>query len=326
MTRLAKKLTDIEIDEISVVDRPANQHGLITFAKNAGAGEGIPIQEDQMPDAEIYDADGTPVDPEELEIGDVVYDEDGNEYVFLEEEEEPEPVGKAGGWGAFKEGATAAWKGARNTPGARAAIAGDAASTGQKRGAAFGLHLGNKKNLARYGAGIGAGAAGTAYALGKSAGDEILEALSKAVTDSDRDQIIAKAISEVNIYKAQADELSKALDEERDARITEAYISKAAEYNLPVAPGILGPILKAMAEVLSDEQLDVVDQLFSSVGDALYDEIGYVGGTDQPTVLDNVWGATGELVAKSNMSEAEAMTALFSANPAAYEAYLAEGR
>ena len=29
-----RKLTDIEIDEVSVVDRPANQHGLIAFSKS----------------------------------------------------------------------------------------------------------------------------------------------------------------------------------------------------------------------------------------------------------------------------------------------------
>ena len=39
------------------------------------------------PDADvIYDVEGDEVDPGLLEHGDVVYDESGNEYVFVEED------------------------------------------------------------------------------------------------------------------------------------------------------------------------------------------------------------------------------------------------
>jgi hypothetical protein len=35
-TRTVKRLYDLEIDEISLVDRPANQHGLVAIAKRPG--------------------------------------------------------------------------------------------------------------------------------------------------------------------------------------------------------------------------------------------------------------------------------------------------
>jgi hypothetical protein len=76
--------------------------------------------------------------------------------------------------------------------------------------------------------------------------------------------------------------------------------------------------------VLTDEQLDVLDQLFEAVGDTLYDEVGYVGDTSNYSVLDQVNAYAGELVGKADMTSAEAVVKAFEDNPAAYEAYLAE--
>ena len=266
MSRPVSKLFDIEIDEVSVVDRPANQGGLIAFAKNAGNGAGPSVQEDHMP---VYtNADGVPVDTDKLNEGDLVYDENGFEYVFTTEdiddvddlqfedsdEREPELVGAS-----------------------------------------------------------------------KSLGDSILEELSKAVTDDERNVVVAKALDRMRASEREVVRLSKALEAEQDQRITEAFISKAAEYNLPVAPEVLGPILKAVAEVLTDDQLDVLDQLFESVGDTLYQEVGYVGDTDNDSVVNRVNAAARELVGKSDgVSDAQAFVALLEANPAAYDAYLAE--
>lgn len=304
------KLFDLDIDEVSVVDRPANQHGLIAFAKAAGAGEDQ-TQEVRMPD-EIFDADGNGVDQDELEHGDVVYDADGNEYVFVLEDEdveerEPEMVGKA----------------ALSGPGAAAAGLGLGARQAGRRTADWAKN--NKKALWAGAAGASAGGAGyVAGRTSKSLGDQVLEELSKAVGDADRDGVIAKAMDVVEVYKAQTEQMAAQLEAMEDERVTEAFISKAAEYNLPVAPGVLGPILKAAATVLTTEQLDVLDELFNSVGDTLYQEIGYVGDTDNVSVLDQVSAYAGELVGKSDMTSAEALVAAFDANPAAYDAYIAE--
>jgi hypothetical protein len=308
-----RKLTDIEIDEVSVVDRPANQHGLIAFSKSI-TGVGTNPEEGTMPpDADvIYDVDGDEVDPGLLEHGDVVYDGTGNEYVFVEDDaQELESVGKmANPLPAFNRGVKAGYGGwTEGMKGGRAGKAGE--------------HLG--KHRWKYGAGVGGtAAAGTAYGVTKSAGDTVLESLSKAVTDEDRDQIIAKAMDEVEVYKAMAEENAQALAYEQDIRLTDAYIAKAAEYNLPVSPDVFGPILKSIAETLSDEQLDVLDAIFEAIGDALYDEVGYVGDTDNGSVVDMVDAYADELVGKSDLSHAEAAVAMYSAHPEAYEAYLAE--
>lgn len=87
--RPVKKLSDLEIDEVSLVDRPANQHGLVAIAKRGAKEEAMP---------EIYDAEGYPVEEDELQEGDVVYDEQGAEYVFTED------VGDDGTSGQFDDG------------------------------------------------------------------------------------------------------------------------------------------------------------------------------------------------------------------------------
>lgn len=331
MTPPVKKLFDLEIDEVSVVDRPANQHGLITFAKSAGLLEAV-NQEDTMPDDEIFDAEGAAVDPEVLEHGDVVYDAEGTEYVFVEEGQEAPEVEKALNFGALnakaktfgaqaKQFAQGASAGVKKGP----ATVGGAGGAGYKAGStAWGNRTGFQRGLIA-GAPVAAGTGAVGYATAKkSLGDEILEELSKAVNDTDRDEIIAKALNEVEVYKAQADAMAEQLAEIEEARIEDAFISKAAEYNLPVAPEVLGPILKAAATVLTEEQLDVLDSLFESVGDTLYQEVGYVGDTSNSSVMDQVNAYAGELVGKADVSEAEAIVKAFENNPAAYEAYLAE--
>jgi hypothetical protein len=367
MTRpVRNKLFDLEFDEVSAVDRPANQLGLIAFAKSA-QGEDPNSQEDSMPEIEVYDSDGLAVDGAALEHGDVVYDEDGTEYVYVEEDSDDESeddedgeqqayyedqdededeeayagVGKAGLPGlrraAFATSAKEAGRGARTQAYgfmhglARNRSAASSAAPGAQASRFGSAAWGNRSNLQRAGIATAAATpfvAGGAVAgnkkFGKSLGDEVLENLSKAVNDDERSEIFAKALNEVEIYKAASEAMAAELDDLRDQQIEDVFIAKAAEYNLPVSPGVLGPILKAMTEVLDDEQLEVVDQLFASVGDALYDEIGYVGDTDNVSVLDQVNAFAGELVNKSDLSPEQAQVLAFESNPAAYEAYLNE--
>lgn len=317
--RPRNKLFDIDIDEVSVVDRPANQGGLIAFAK-AADGEAA-NQEDTMPDV-IFDAEGNGVDEDELEHGDVVYDDDGNEYVFVVEDDDDD----AEAYDEYDDSDELVGVGKATLSGPGAVVAGlPLAASNAKRAA--GEHL--KKHKKKYiGGAIGAGTAGAAgggyMAYSKSLGDEVLEELSKAMNDADRDTVIAKAMDVVELYKAQSDEMAEQMALMEDQRIEEAFISKAAEYNLPVAPEVLGPILKAAATVLDEEQLDVLDELFNAVGDVLYDEIGYVGDTDNTSVLDEVSAVADELVGKADLTSAEALVAAFDANPAAYDQYLLE--
>lgn len=261
MSRAVRKLFDLEIDEVSVVDRAANQHSLIAFAKSANAGEVTTPVEESMPE-DIFDEAGNAVDVETLEHGDVVFDADGTEYVWVEGEEDE---------------------------------LSELAEDGQ----------------------VLAG-------VGKSLGDTVLEELSKAVTDADRELVIAKAMDEVSKAQEEARQAREWAQAEREARLTNEYISKAAEYNLPVSPEILGPILKSIDENLDEDEAAILHELLASVGDSLYSEIGYVGESSNNSVLDTVDAYAAELVGKSDLTREQALTAMFEANPEAYDAYLSE--
>jgi hypothetical protein len=81
MPRRVRELSNIEIDEVSLVDRPANQHARVAIAKRATEEENVP---------EIYSEDGQLLDETQLEHGDVVYDTEGNAYMFVVDEDEDE--------------------------------------------------------------------------------------------------------------------------------------------------------------------------------------------------------------------------------------------
>lgn len=98
MPRVVKQLSDMEIDEISLVDRGANQHAAVSIAKRA------PEEDHNMPDFYIEDENGelSLLDPEQATEGMTVFDESGNEYVLeaeageeVVEERELAEVGKS---------------------------------------------------------------------------------------------------------------------------------------------------------------------------------------------------------------------------------------
>lgn len=265
MPKPIKNVTDIEIDEISLVDKGANQHAMVTIAKRAP-------EEDLMP--ELYDESGAVVDQDALEDGQVVFDQDGQAYVYndaAEEEIEPEKELAEVGKSAFFE-KTAAEK-----------------PTG----------------------GFAA---------------EVLAELSKAYSDEDRDKVLSKAFSKIEEIEkryAKAEELAKS---ERDLRLTREYIAKAAEYNLPVAPDELGPVLYRMTEAMSFDDCSVIAKCLETAGSMLFEEIGYQGGGDNADIMDQVSAFAKERVEVGKSVSPSDIEAVFEENPAAYDDYLSAQR
>jgi hypothetical protein len=265
MPRPVRKLSNMEIDEISLVDKGANQHAMITIAKRAP-------EEETMP--ELYTEDGELLDENTLTDGDVVYDEAGNAYEFtLEEEEveerEPELVGKS----------------ARPNPFERKAPV-------------------SKKSE-------------------KSFTESVLEELSKAYSDEDRDAVIAKALGRVEELETRYSKAEEIAKSERDLRLTREYISKAAEYNLPVDPAELGPVLYRMAETMSYDDCSVIAKCLEGAGAMIFEEQGYIGGGDNADIMSQVEAQAVEI---GKAATPETVTAVFDSTPEAYNEYLASQR
>lgn len=263
MTKPRKILSDMEIDEISLVDKGANQYAMVTIAKRAP-------EEDAMPEEfDLFTENGEPITQDSLSDGDIVYDADGNAYQYteeaVEEEQELATVGKS----AFFE---------------EKPVESDFAKS-------------------------------------------VMEELSKAFNDSDRDAVIAKALGRMAELERRSEEVAKAAKAERDLRITREYISKAAEYNLPVDPAELGPVLFRMAETMSYEDCAVIAKCLETAGEVIFQELGYQGGGDNADIMDQVSAFAQERVGIEKSAGAGDITAVFEENPAAYDEYLrSQGR
>lgn len=267
MPRPIRNLTDMEIDEISTVDKAANQYSRFVIAKRAP-------EEEEMP--QLYNEEGQLLDENDLEDGDIVYDQEGAAYQYTfddledddedaeEYEQEPATVGKS----AFFQ------------PPQRAG----------------------------------------------SFTESVMEELSKAFSETDRDAVIAKAlgrVEELEYAQQQAELIAKS---ERDLRLTREYISKAADYNVPVDPAELGPVLYRMAETMSYDDCAVIAKCLEASG-AIFDEIGFAGGGDNNDVYSQVEQHAYDTFGKAeDFNEATAINKVFDMNPEAYDEYLSAQR
>jgi hypothetical protein len=266
MPRPKNNLTDMEIDEISTVDKAANQHSRFVIAKRAP-------EEEEMP--KLYNQEGQPLDEDQLEFGDIVYDDQGQAYEYVEDEsaepeqemEKDEPVPEL--------------------------------------------------------AGVGKSAFFENHNTGSSFSASVMEELSKAFSDKDRDAVIAKALGRVEELESQQRQAMEIAKSERDLRLTREYISKAAEYNLPIPATELGPVLYRMAETMSFEDCSVIAKALETAGEIIFEEKGYSGGGDNADVYSQVAAHAYDQFGKSeNFDSVSAINTVFDQNPDAYDEYL----
>lgn len=274
-------LTDMEIDEISTVDKGANQHSMFVIAKRAP-------EEDEVP--KLFDQEGKPLAEDQLEFGDVVFDESGNAYEYVEDD-----GGDSGDDGQADEAA-------QRQP--------ELVGVGKRAGSAF-FEKSDKTPVAKAG----------------SFAASVMEELSKAFSDADRDKVIVKALGRIEEVEARNEEIAKAAQAERDLRLTREYISKAAEYNLPVAADELGPVLYRMAETMSYDDCSVIAKALETAGAIIFEETGYSGGGDNSDVYSQVEAHAYDTFGKAEgFNSIEAINKVFETNPEAYDEYLAAQR
>jgi len=304
--RTVKRLFDLEIDEISLVDRSANQHADVAIAKR---------DEGNMPT--LMDADGYAVDEAELEVGDFVYDaESGEEFEVVEdtdEDTEPDEVGKSAG---------TAFMGAARGAETHAGVSSRAALMGSKA-----RRLGGNRKVQTGAAavtGLGVGRAS------KSLGASVYEELSKSLGNDARDTVISKALQDAQDevvqarFEAQeAREISKSLQDQREL---EEYVDIAKSYGLPGDPIDIGIVMKSAADSMPADHVEYLHNLLGSVGEQLFLEQGSGLGMQDSSVMSQVEAMAQTAVGKADVSEAQAVVELFSSNEDAYDAYLAETR
>jgi predicted Holliday junction resolvase-like endonuclease len=252
MPRRVREVRDMEIDEVSLVDRPANQFAKVAIAKRASEEETV---------SDYFSESGEIVDLEDLEFGDVVYDAEGNGYEWTPADEVEDQEQELEGAG-----------------------------------------------------------------VSKSLSAQVREDLAKALTDVERNDAISKALAEVSKAEERAKVAEEIAKSERELRLTREYIAKAAEYNVPVQPEQLGPVLMRMALTMSDRDCAVIHKALNSAGEMLFQELGYAGGGDNADVLSEVDAAIEAQVAKSqgDVTREELIVKAFQTDNSLYDQYLAD--
>lgn len=254
--RRTQRLSELSVDEISLVDKGANQHAVVTIAKSVGG--------ERNQEMDIFDEQGNQLDVANLDEGDTVYDADGTEYVLeyedddepyadLEQEHDPVPVGKS-------------------------------------------------------------------YSLY----EDVQKSLAAAKSDSERDEIVAKALSSVDQLSKEVEIAKRAAADERELRLEREYTEIAKSYNLPIEDEVLGGVLKRCAENLSPEDCEVISKAMTVAGNALFEEYGFIGGGDNVDVMSQLEAEVDGIVSKaqSDISREEMVMKAFDENPDLYDQYL----
>ncbi len=221
--------------------------------------------------------------------------------------------------------------GSRFRTGLGTGSAGQAKALAGGKAGDVGHHIGSHKTAYGVG-GAAAGATGLGGAgylanernkVSKSFSEELREELSKSLTDIERDEVIAKAMGQVEEMASSLAEAEEIAKSERDLRLSREYEEVAKSYNLPVEASELAPVLMAIGEHLPYEYGEVIHKALSAAGEILFEEIGVQGAGDNNDVLRTVDAFIEENVSKADISKAAAISAVFADNPDAYDEYMA---
>lgn len=152
-----------------------------------------------------------------------------------------------------------------------------------------------------------------------------------AEDDAEQREVLSKAMDAVSKASQRADAAEQIAKSERNLRLEREFISKAAEFNLPVSPAELGPVLKRASESLPLEDVAVIVKCLRSASaqmDAsntnLFGEVGKAYNTNG-SIFDEIEQAANEF-SKSSTSREDAFSKALNDNPHLYDEYLASRR
>lgn len=167
----------------------------------------------------------------------------------------------------------------------------------------------------------------------ESANAEMVDELSKMAEFVEGEEEILKNADPaiVEIVKA-AEERAQAAETiakaERDFRLEREFIAKAAEFDrLPVDAAEFGPVLKAAAEVLTEEQFEAITSVLAAANESvaqgnLFTEVGKATSFANDSSMSQIEKAAARLREGSEMTHAESIAKAVEADPSLYTEYL----
>ena len=353
MTKKVNKLSDLEIDEVSLVDRGANQHASVEFYKNL---EGTPADEDvekNSPDQSAVHVDESleeDKEDEEEKVEKSFFSKLISKVFNAELATRNEDDGTMHTVGKMNPGLQMPYQqqmmgqpapGPQNMmPAGPQAFPADAAMGEAPADIQAGPPLPDE--VIDY---IQQLEEALAQAQGQEGGElpeeddvsdigkqhtdmdeaDFLAELAKSLHDEDQREQITKAerlVKQANELAEEAERIAKA---ERDHRLNQEFVSKArALTNLPVSATEFGPVLKKLHDVLSEEEVALVEKALSAANETTaqyFEEIGKRG--DNVLINGRLDDVAKSLVEKnSDMTMEQARAKALEADPSLYDEYL----
>lgn len=272
-----RKLGNLIFDEVSLVDRPANQHGLVVFAKADTKESGA---------MGFYTADGQPIDPDDVELGQRVYNDEGVEFIGAEFDDEDDDVVYVDEQGNPIED---------DEPAEEGELVGVGKRAGKPLSQVF------LEDLSK--------------ALTQDGRDEVIaKALGRMETIEKRNQDLTHTVSALIDANARRDytEVAKGYDLPFDPEDLGGLLQRLSKSLSPEDMQSVGQILTAGSEYA--KQASLLEIGYSGgTPSSVYDEVASAAAD---VVVKSQGGVAFE----------DATTAFFEANPAAYDEYEAEQR
>jgi len=273
VTVVGNRLSDMEFDEVSLVNRPANQLSKVVLFKSADSEErAVPGHKDKK------------MDEDEEEISKPGHYEKMEDHDDEDEEEVSKP--------------------------------------GHKMKKDDGEAIDLPSEVYEY-----------IDAL-ESANAEMVDELSKMAEYIEEETDILKSADPqiVEIVKAaeeRAEAAEKIAKAERDYRIEQEFIAKAAEFSaLSVDASTLGPVLKAAAEVMDEEAFGVIIDALSAANETvsesgLFSEVGKSTSFESGSSTDSIEKAAARLREEdTSLTHAQAISKAVELDPSLYTEYL----
>jgi len=273
VTVVGNRLSDMEFDEVSLVNRPANQLSKVVLFKSADSEErAVPGHKDKK------------MDEDEEEISKPGHYEKMEDHDDEDEEED--------------------------------------SKSGHKMKKDDGEAIDLPSEVYEY-----------IDAL-ESANAEMVDELSKMAEYIEEETDILKSADPqiVEIVKAaeeRAEAAEKIAKAERDYRIEQEFIAKAAEFNaLSVDASSLGPVLKAAAEVMDEEAFGVIIDALSAANETvsesgLFSEVGKSTSFESGSSTDSIEKAAARLREEdTSLTHAQAISKAVELDPSLYTEYL----
>lgn len=289
MGKKVNKLSDLDIDEVSLVDRGANQHASVEFYKNADGGseEGEEVSGSYFSKlvSKVLDLDFTTSSSNSDTMSQVNKATPGMNMPYGQQPEgfpEPGPSNEMGPEQGMDPNQMGMGEEIEAGPELPEEVLDYIQELEEQLAELTGEQVEGDQPMPQEEEAM----------FGKNYTDEdevaFLSELAKSLHDEDQRESIAKAEQLVRKANERAEAAETIAKAERDHRQTQEFIAKARSFtNLPVSAQEFGPVLKRLHETMDEADVAVIEKALSTANESVSNYFGEIGKRGDNALLSD---------------------------------------